>query len=66
MDYGKHPARRDEGDGCPSPVIGPNGDLYLASGDGMLCLAGAGLRMAATAWPTFNHDAARSGWAGRP
>jgi hypothetical protein len=66
IDYEKQPARRAEGDYCPSAVIGPNGDLYLASGDGLLRLACAGLRMAATAWPTYNHDAARSGWAGRP
>jgi len=66
LDYEKQPARRDEGDGYPSAVIGPNGDLYLASGDGLLCLARAGLRMANTAWPTYNHDNARSGWAGRP
>ena len=64
-DYEKHPARRDEGDECPSAVVGPNGDLYLASGDGLLRLACPGLRMAETAWPMYNHDAARSGWAGR-
>jgi hypothetical protein len=56
-----------EGDGDPSPVIGPNGDLYLVSYDGaVFCLSGANLRMANTAWPTYNHDNARSGWAGRP
>jgi hypothetical protein len=50
----------------PSVVIGPNGDLYLAGGWGIFCLSGTNLRMANTAWPTFNHDVARSGWAGRP
>jgi len=52
-------------EGSPSPVIGPNGDLYLASEDGLFCLGVGDLRMASTAWPTYNHDAARSGWAGR-
>jgi len=50
----------------PSAVIGPNGDLYLASDCyGFFCLSGTNLHMANTAWPTFNHDVARSGWAGR-
>lgn len=58
--------RRLEGDGYTSPVIGPNGDLYLADDCcGLMCIAHGGLRMANTAWPTYNHDAARSGWAGR-
>jgi len=55
----------EEGDEWPSRVIGPNGDLYLADGDGLFRLAHGGLRLANTAWPTYNHDAARSGWAGR-
>ncbi len=57
--------RLSEGYWEPSPVIGPNGDLYLMCEDGAVCLSGANLRMAKTAWPTYNHDAARSGWAGR-
>jgi hypothetical protein len=65
MDYKKHPARRDEGDMCPSAVIGPNGNLYLASEDGLVCIACGDIRPANTAWPTYNHDNARSGWAGR-
>ena len=53
--------------GCPSPVIGPNGDLYIVDPDyGLMCIADGGLRMAHTGWPTYNHDAAHSGWAGRP
>ena len=62
----KQRARRLEGSEDPSPVIGPNGDLYLATSYALVCLAHGGLRMANTAWPTYNHDAARSGWAGRP
>jgi hypothetical protein len=59
--------RRLEGDGYTSPVIGPDGDLYLADECcGMTCIAHGGLRVANTAWPTYNHDNARSGWAGRP
>jgi len=59
--------RRLEGEGCTSPVIGPNGDLYLADECcGMMCIAHGGLKMAGTAWPTYNHDNAHSGWAGRP
>jgi outer membrane protein assembly factor BamB len=57
--------RRPEGEDGPSPVIGPNGDLYVACTDGLFCLATGGLKMANTAWPTYNHDNARSGWAGR-
>lgn len=49
----------------PSPVIGTNGDLYLTGYDGIFCLSGADLHLANAAWPTFNHDNARSGWAGR-
>jgi hypothetical protein len=48
-----------------SPVIGPNGDLYLTIEDGLVCVAHGGLKMANTAWPTYNHDNAHSGWAGR-
>jgi hypothetical protein len=54
-----------DGAGLPSPVIGTNGDLYLAGYDGIFCLSGANLHLASTAWPTYNHDNARSGWAGR-
>ena len=55
----------DEGDELPTPVIGPNGDLYLANEEGLFRLAHGGLKLANTAWPTYNHDNARSGWAGR-
>ena len=61
----KRRAKPCEGDEVPSPVIGPNGDLYLATSDALVCLANGSLRMANTGWPTYNHDAARSGWAGR-
>jgi hypothetical protein len=57
--------RRLEGQQEPSPVIGPDGDLYLASDCGLVCIAHGGLKMASTAWPTYNHDNAHSGWAGR-
>jgi hypothetical protein len=30
------------------------------------CVAIGKARLANTAWPTYNHDNARSGWAGRP
>ncbi len=57
--------KRLDGEGYSSPVIGPNGDLYLSTGDGLVCIAHGGLKMANTAWPTYNHDNAHSGWAGR-
>ena len=59
-------AKRFEGQGQPSPVIGPDGDLYLATDYGLVRIAHGGLKMANTAWPTYNHDNAHSGWAGRP
>jgi hypothetical protein len=67
LDAKKHTLNHlSEGDGDPSPVIGPNGDLYLGSSEGgVFCLSGANLRLANTAWPTYNHDNAHSGWAGR-
>lgn len=61
----KRRAKCADGEGYSSAVIGPNGDLYVSTGDGLVCIAHGGLRMANTAWPTYNHDAARSGWAGR-
>jgi len=66
LDYAKRRARVAEGDNCPSTVIGPNGDLYLACEDGLFWVSSSDLRLAGTAWPTYNHDAAHSGWAGRP
>jgi hypothetical protein len=61
----KQLARRPEGQEDPSPVIGPDGDLYLAADYGLVCIAHGGLKLANTAWPTYNHDNAHSGWAGR-
>jgi len=66
LDLNRRVPRRCDGDDYPSPVIGPNGDLYLADGCcGLMCIAHGGLKLANTAWPTYNHDNARSGWAGR-
>ncbi len=62
----KQLARRPEGQEEPSPVIGLDGDLYLAADYGLVRIAHGGLKMANTAWPTYNHDNAHSGWAGRP
>ena len=66
LDYARRRAPRSEGDCIPSTVVGPSGDLYLACEDGLFWVSSSDLRMANTAWPTYNHDAARSGWAGRP
>jgi outer membrane protein assembly factor BamB len=65
LDYAKRRASIAEGDGNPSVVVGPAGDLYLASYAGLFCVSNSDLRMANTAWPTYNHDNAHSGWAGR-
>jgi outer membrane protein assembly factor BamB len=57
---------RDEGDGAGTPLIGPDGNVYLTSEDyPVFCVAIGKARLANTAWPTYNHDNARSGWAGR-
>jgi hypothetical protein len=61
----KRRAKRDEGEDDPSPLIGPDGNIYVAGGDGFVCIACGDIRLANTAWPTYNHDNARSGWAGR-
>jgi outer membrane protein assembly factor BamB len=61
-----HRARRDEGDDPGSPLIGPDGNLYgVGLYHGLLSFALGNTRLAQTAWPTYNHDPARSGWAGR-
>jgi hypothetical protein len=57
--------RRDEGNNEPTPIVGPDGNIYLTYYDGLCCLAAVNVRLANTAWPTYNHDSARSGWAGR-
>jgi len=56
---------RDEGDDEPTPIVGPDGNIYMTYYDGICCLAMGNSRLAPTAWPTYNHDNARSGWAGR-
>jgi hypothetical protein len=56
--------RRDEGDECSTPAVGPDGNVYV-SGYYLMCFACGNARLANTAWPTYNHDNARSGWAGR-
>jgi hypothetical protein len=65
LDIDKKRAKRLEGRENPSPVIGPDGDLYLATDCALVRIAHGGLKMANTAWPTYNHDNAHSGWAGR-
>jgi hypothetical protein len=57
--------RRDEGDDETTPLVGPDGNVYLAGDFSVYCLAIGKARLANTAWPTYNHDNARSGWAGR-
>jgi hypothetical protein len=57
---------RDEGDECNSPVLGPDGNIYLSGVECLLGIGWHGRTTAATAWPTYNHDPAHSGWAGRP
>jgi hypothetical protein len=59
-------ARRDEGDDDTTPLVGPDGNVYLAGDYSVYCVAIGNVRLANTAWPTYNHDNARSGWAGRP
>ena len=67
LDLDRRGPRRLDGEGCTSPVIGPNGDLYLADECcGMMCIAHGGLKLANTPWPTYNHDNAHPRWAGRP
>lgn len=58
--------RRDEGDGAGTPLVCPDGTVCLTDYDcPVFCLAIGKARLANTAWPTYNHDNARSGWAGR-
>jgi len=63
--YDKHRPKRLDGEGYTSPAIGPNGDLYVTIEEGLVCIAHGGLKLASTAWPTYKHDNAHSGWAGR-
>jgi outer membrane protein assembly factor BamB len=58
--------RRDDGDYDGSPLIGPDGNLYAVSWEfGVFSFALGDRTLAQTAWPTYNHDPTRSGWAGR-
>jgi outer membrane protein assembly factor BamB len=60
----KKKCRQCEGPGgYMSPVLGPDGNIYIG---GWCGVAWHGRQTAATAWPTYNHDPAHSGWAGRP
>jgi hypothetical protein len=62
---GRVASGRDEGDEAPTPAVAPDGNAYLCYEYGLCCLAMGNSRLAPTAWPTYNHDNARSGWAGR-
>jgi len=62
---GRSRVRRDEGDDEATPVVGPDGNVYISGSFATYCLAIGKARLANTAWPTYNHDNARSGWAGR-
>lgn len=44
----------------PSPVIGPNGWIYVASGDGIFAF-NRNTQLANTAWPMFRHDIRHTG-----
>jgi hypothetical protein len=57
--------QRDE-DECGSPVLGPDGNIYVTGSECYFGIGWHGHTTAATAWPTYNHDPAHSGWAGRP
>ncbi|MFO7676127.1 MAG: PQQ-binding-like beta-propeller repeat protein [bacterium] len=58
--------RADEENGDASVVIGPDGNAYLPTVyEGLWCISLGDLRLATAPWPTYNHDPARSGWAGR-
>lgn len=61
----RHRGHRDEGDGETTPLVGPDGNVYLAGDNSVYCVAIGKAHLANTAWPTYNHDNARSGWAGR-
>jgi outer membrane protein assembly factor BamB len=58
--------QKDEGDDEGTPVVGPEGNVYASDMTYTYCFAIGRAHLANTAWPTYNHDNARSGWAGRP
>jgi len=65
LDLAESPRRTTlEGDDFPTPLVGPDGRIYV-SYDGLCCLTVGGVPLAKSAWPTYNHDNAHSGWAGR-
>jgi outer membrane protein assembly factor BamB len=66
QEYGRRGrARRDEGPYESSPVIAGDGTVYFAE-TWLQAFSFGDRSLARTAWPTYNHDPARSGWAGRP
>ncbi|UCG42878.1 MAG: PQQ-binding-like beta-propeller repeat protein [candidate division WOR-3 bacterium] len=64
---GDEPRPRPQYEGyCPSPVVAPDGNIYLGSeGLGIHSVSCGEISPADAPWPTYNHDAARSGFAGR-
>ncbi len=60
------PVHRDYQYWQTTPSVGTDGNVYLAGYLSAYCIAIGKARLANTAWPTYNHDNARSGWAGRP
>jgi outer membrane protein assembly factor BamB len=65
VETGRH-GSKDEGDGDGAPAIGPDGLAYVGDDYFFYCFSIGNAGLANTAWPTYNHDNARSGWAGRP
>jgi outer membrane protein assembly factor BamB len=45
------------------PTIGPDGTIYLASGDGLYAIRGTS-PLADSPWPMFHHDPQHTGRAG--
>ncbi len=62
---GRRQGGHDEGDEAPTPAVAPDGNVYLCYDYGLCCLTIGNSGLAPTAWPTYNHDNAHSGWAGR-
>jgi hypothetical protein len=62
--YGRGRPQRDWDEESTSPVVDRDGNVYFSGGE-LCCLSLGSLRLADSPWPTYCHDAARSGWAGR-